>query len=32
LGAAKREMLITLMVQVSAQEDKAIHGEAKCRA
>ena len=29
---AKREMLITLMVQVLAQEDKAIYGEAKSRA
>ena len=32
LDAAKREVLISLMVQVLAEEDKAIHGEAKCSA
>ena len=32
MDTAKREMLIELMVQVLAEEDKAIHGEARCRA
>jgi hypothetical protein len=32
LDAAKRGSAVTLMVQVLAEEDKAINGEASCSA